>query len=36
MKAGKMFKPKGSALSGSWNPKKMGKGKTIKSKKGMY
>ena len=36
MKAGKMFKPKGSALSGSWSPTKMGKGKMMKSKKGMY
>jgi hypothetical protein len=37
MKAGKgkMFKSKGTALSGSWTPK-MGKGKMMKSKKGMY
>jgi hypothetical protein len=37
MKAGKgkMFKAKGTALSGSWTPKKMGKGKMMKSK-GMY
>jgi len=37
MKAGKgkMFKTKGTALSGSWTPKKMGKGKMMKSK-GMY
>lgn len=33
---GKMFKPKGTALSGAWTPTKMGKGKTMKSKKGMY
>lgn len=38
MKAGrgKMFKSKGTALSGSWTPTKMGKGKMMKSKKGMY
>ena len=37
MKAGKgkMFKTKGTALSGSWSPKKMGKSKMMKSK-GMY
>jgi hypothetical protein len=33
---GKMFKSKGTALSGSWTPSKMGKGKMMKSKKGMY
>ena len=36
MKAPKMFKNKGTALSGTWTPKKMGKGKMMKSKKGMY
>ena len=32
---GKMFKSKGTALSGSWSPTKMGKGKMMKAKKGM-
>ena len=31
-----MFKTKGTALSGTWTPTKMGKGKMMKSKKGMY
>ena len=35
MKAPKPFKNKGSALSGVWNQKKIGRGKMIKSK-GMY
>jgi hypothetical protein len=36
MKKPKMFKTKGTALSGTWTPTKMGKGKMMKSKKGMY
>ena len=35
MKTPKMFKNKGTALSGTWTPKKMRKGKMMKSK-GMY
>jgi hypothetical protein len=35
MKTPKMFKNKGTALSGTWTPKKMGKGKMMKPK-GMY
>jgi hypothetical protein len=36
MKTPKAFKNKGTALSGVWNQKKIGRGKMIKSKKGMY